>query len=53
MPELSEEEALEITRIYSITGHLRERGSLITERPFRAPHHNDPGVVPLNNGKQF
>lgn len=40
MPELSEEEALEITRIYSITGHLRERGSLITERPFRAPHHN-------------
>lgn len=40
MPQLSEEESLEITRIYSITGHLRDTGKLITERPFRAPHHN-------------
>jgi magnesium chelatase family protein len=40
MPELSEEEALEITRIYSVTGHLRESGYLIQDRPFRTPHHN-------------
>ncbi|MHB1407252.1 MAG: YifB family Mg chelatase-like AAA ATPase [Desulfitobacteriaceae bacterium] len=40
MPELSDEEALEITKIYSVTGFLLERGSLITDRPFRAPHHN-------------
>ena len=40
MPELSEEEALEITRIYSVTGHLRESGHLIQDRPFRTPHHN-------------
>ncbi|HZK54321.1 MAG TPA: YifB family Mg chelatase-like AAA ATPase [Desulfosporosinus sp.] len=40
MPALSEEEALEITRIYSVTGHLRECGYLIQDRPFRTPHHN-------------
>lgn len=40
MSDLSEEEALEITGIYSITGHLRENGHLIQDRPFRTPHHN-------------
>ncbi|MGN0151402.1 MAG: YifB family Mg chelatase-like AAA ATPase [Wujia sp.] len=39
MPELSFEERLEITKIYSISGLLTERDTLITKRPFRAPHH--------------
>ncbi|MGL4655083.1 MAG: YifB family Mg chelatase-like AAA ATPase [Sarcina sp.] len=40
LPSLSEEEALEVTKIYSVSGFLKNRGSLITERPFRDPHHN-------------
>lgn len=39
MPELTLEEALEITRIHSISGLLKEGHSLITQRPFRSPHH--------------
>ena len=39
MPALTKEECLEITRIYSICGMLTAERPLITERPFRAPHH--------------
>jgi magnesium chelatase family protein len=38
LPELSEEESLETTKIYSIAGQLKESG-LISERPVRSPHH--------------
>jgi magnesium chelatase family protein len=38
MPPMSHEEALEVTRIYSVTG-LHGGGGLIGQRPFRAPHH--------------
>ncbi len=38
LPELSEEESLETTKIYSIAGQLRDTG-LITSRPVRSPHH--------------
>ncbi len=39
LPPLSEEESLEVTRIYSSTGNIPPGGSLITARPFRSPHH--------------
>lgn len=40
LPELSSEEALEITKIHSVAGLLRNSGGLVSIRPFRAPHHN-------------
>lgn len=39
LPEMSLQESLEVTKISSIAGLTSERGKLIIERPFRAPHH--------------
>ncbi|WP_424765805.1 YifB family Mg chelatase-like AAA ATPase [Paenibacillus sp. sgz302251] len=40
LPVLSEQEALEVTKIYSVAGKLAESShGLITHPPFRAPHH--------------
>jgi len=40
LPPMTREEALEVTRIYSISGLLPPERALITERPFRSPHHS-------------
>jgi len=40
LSSMTEREALEITKICSVSGILKNKGTLITERPFRAPHHN-------------
>lgn len=39
LPEMTMEEALEVTKIYSVAGMLPNETSLMTKRPFRAPHH--------------
>src|SRR5512132_2045000 len=39
LPEMSIEESLEVTRIYSVADQLPPRMPLIRHRPFRAPHH--------------
>lgn len=46
MPPLSRAEALEVTRIHSVTG-LHDGSGLVGRRPFRAPHHSisAPGLV--------
>ena len=39
LPEMTFEESIETTKIHSICGTLQEGASLVTRRPFRAPHH--------------
>lgn len=39
LPSLSINEALEVTKIYSIAGKLPENSVLVQKRPFRKPHH--------------
>jgi len=47
LPKLSLEEALETTRVYSVSGQLKPDTSLLAVRPFREPHHtiSEPGLV--------
>jgi magnesium chelatase family protein len=47
LPEMTLEEALETTKIHSVAGLVPPGGSLVTRRPFRAPHHtiSDAGMV--------
>lgn len=40
LPKMSEKESLEVMKIYSVANLLKDKGSYITERPFRSPHHN-------------
>jgi magnesium chelatase family protein len=39
LPPLTEDEALEVTKIYSIAGLLKQKGQIMGQRPFRSPHH--------------
>jgi len=39
LPPLTEEESLEVTKIYSVTGNIPPGGSLVKVRPFRSSHH--------------
>ena len=50
MPRLSVEESIEVTKIYSTLGLLSERGALVTERPFRSPHHTVSSFALVGGG---
>ncbi|MGI5828038.1 MAG: YifB family Mg chelatase-like AAA ATPase [Patescibacteria group bacterium] len=50
LPEMTESEMLEVTKIYSVSGKLSAEVSAITTRPFRSPHHTTSMVGLIGGG---
>lgn len=51
MPNLSSQEALEVTKIYSIADLLHTHAGLVKVRPFRSPHHTISGAGMVGGGR--
>jgi len=50
LPDMSRREALETTEIHSVMGLTSRKNPLITERPFRSPHHTVSSVAMAGGG---
>ena len=50
LPDMTRQEALEVTKIYSIAGLLQNNAGLITDRPFRSPHHTTSATAIIGGG---
>jgi len=50
LPTLTQNEALEVTKIFSIAGILESGQGILTERPFRSPHHSCSAAALIGGG---
>ncbi len=50
LPKMTLAEKLEVTKIYSVAGALPSGKALLTQRPFRSPHHTASGVALVGGG---
>ena len=50
LPAMSRQEALEVTKIYSIAGLLGRNAGLMSSRPFRSPHHTISSAGMIGGG---
>jgi magnesium chelatase family protein len=50
MPPMSLEESLQTTRIYSVAGRVSNHKGLISNRPFRMPHHSSSNIAMIGGG---
>ncbi|MDR3599232.1 MAG: YifB family Mg chelatase-like AAA ATPase [Desulfosporosinus sp.] len=53
LPLLSDQESIEVTQLYSVSGLLKTNGSLIQYRPFRNPHHTVTKVGMIGGGRDL
>lgn len=51
LPDLTFEEALEVTKIHSIAGILDSMEGIVSHRPFRSPHHTSSTIALTGGGK--
>lgn len=51
LPDMTFDEALEVTKIHSVAGQLDEKSGIIVERPFRTPHHTATLIAMTGGGR--
>ena len=51
LPDITFEEALEVTKIHSVAGLLSQENPFLNPRPFRSPHHTITSISLVGGGK--